>query len=83
LRHTADTKSGVRVADEPAKEYRAREVCGQSGVFCAVHSEQHTPDHDVTVLYGHIFPRCSHHGCEAKFVLVAAGQNVNSNNWFK
>ncbi len=66
-----------------ADEYRAREVCKQSGVYRAVHGASHAPDHDVTVIYGHIFPRCSHHGCEPTFVLVAAGQNVTSNNWFK
>jgi hypothetical protein len=66
-----------------AEEYRARKVCKQSGVYRAVHEPPHTPDHDVTVIYGHIFPRCSHHGCNPKFVMVAAGQNVASNNWFK
>ena len=66
-----------------AEEYRAREVCKQSGVYRAAHEPPHTPDHDVTVIYGHIFPRCSHHGCNPKFVVVAAGQNVASNNWFK
>ncbi len=66
-----------------AEEYRAREECRQSGVYRAVHDPAHTPDHDVTVMHGHIFPRCSHHGCNPKFELVAAGQNVASNNWFK
>jgi hypothetical protein len=70
---------GVAVAEE----YRAREVCTQSGVYRVLHEPQHTPEHDVTVIYSHIFPRCSHHGCNPTFVLVAAGQNVASNNWFK
>lgn len=77
--HSARAKQRGGVADE----YRAREECKQSGVYRAAHEPQHTPDHDVTVLFGHVFPRCSHHGCNPKFVLVAPGQNVSSNNWFK
>jgi len=64
-------------------EHRANDDCPQSGVYRVVHDPQHTEDHDVTVLYGHVFPRCSHHGCNPKFALVAAGQNVHSNNWFR
>jgi hypothetical protein len=79
LRQTGGGEAGGGVADE----FHAREECKQSGVYTAVHEPQHTPDHDVTVLYGHVFPRCGHHGCNPKFVLAMAGQNVNSNNWFK
>jgi hypothetical protein len=66
-----------------AEEYHSRDECRQSGVYRAVHEPQHTPDHDVTVLFGRIFPRCSHHGCNPKFVLMTPGQNIHSNNWFK
>ena len=66
-----------------ADEYHAREECKQSGVYRAVHEPQHTPDHDETKQNRREKPRSSHHGCNPKFVLVAPGQNVASNNWFK
>lgn len=55
----------------------------RSGVYRVRHGRRHTPAHEVTIVYGLVFPTCIHCVDEVRFVLVKSGQNIDSNPNFR
>ncbi len=55
----------------------------RSGIYRAVHENQHAKPHEVTCDYSNRFPRCRDCGQSVRFVLVRAAQHVTSHERFK
>jgi hypothetical protein len=65
-----------------ATEYKPGDKVEKSGIYKVIHDSHHTPDHEVTCVYGKTFPPCRtcHH---PRFILVRAAQHIDSNEHFK
>lgn len=54
----------------------------RSGIYLVIHDKKHTQQHEVTCVYGKIFPPCG--GCHhPRFKLVKAAIHIESNEHFK
>jgi hypothetical protein len=54
----------------------------RSGIYGVTHDTTHAEYHEVTCVYGHVFPPCS--GCKhPRFKLVRAAQHIEHNEHFK
>jgi hypothetical protein len=52
-----------------------------SGIYKVTHDPEHTQSHEVTCVYGKVFPPCR--GCKhPRFILVRSAQHVDSNEHF-
>jgi len=54
-----------------------------SGVYRVIHDAFHTQEHEVTCVYGKIFPPCNHCGHHPRFVLKYRAQHIESHEFFK
>jgi hypothetical protein len=62
-------------------EFEPGDVVPKSGIYRVIH-DQHTQPHEVTCIYGNLFPRCR--GCgDPRFRLVAAAQHIETHDLFK
>ena len=53
-----------------------------SGIYTVIHDIEHTQPHDVTCVFGKVFPPCS--GCShPRFRLKYAAQHIENNEHFK
>jgi hypothetical protein len=57
------------------KYYRTGLSIPQSGIYKVTHSRHRLP-HEVTLIAGEIFPRCSSCGNNVQFELVAVAQDL-------
>lgn len=70
---------GIHIVSPQAKQqndqcaccHRVGERVPVSGIYCAFH-DNHRLSHEVTLLAGHVFPRCNQCSFAVHFVLVAA-----------
>jgi hypothetical protein len=54
-----------------------------SGIYQVTHDNRHASEHEVTCVYGKIFPPCKGCGNHPRFKLVRAAQHIESNEHFK
>ena len=54
-----------------------------SGIYRVVHDPVHSQEHEVTCVYGKVFPPCNHCGHHVRFVLVRAAHHVATHDHFK
>lgn len=69
----------ARVGDE----FKPGETVKRSGIYLVVHDAYHTKQHEVTCVYGKVFPPCNHCGRHVRFVLDRAAQHIEQNENFK
>jgi hypothetical protein len=62
--------------------YWPGEQISKSGVYSVVHTNNHTPTHDVTILREGAFPPCNECGNRVYFTLTRAGQCIALNPHF-
>lgn len=55
----------------------------RSGIYRAIHANQHAKPHEVTCIYSDRFPACRSCGKDVRFVLVLGAQHVTSHEHFK
>ena len=68
----------VNVGDE----FEPGDVVPKSGIYRVIHDHRHAQQHEVTCIYGNVFPRC--HGCGGpRFRLVTAAQHIETHDLFK
>jgi len=52
-----------------------------SGIYKVTHDPEHAQSHEVTCVYGKVFPPCR--GCKhPRFILVRSAQHIDSNEHF-
>ncbi len=54
-----------------------------SGIYKVMHDRQHAAMHEVTCVFGKVFPACKGCGKDAKFKLVRKAQHVEVHLYFK
>lgn len=65
-----------------ADEYKPGDKVPKSGIYKVTHDRNHASPHEVTCVFGKVFPPCR--GCQhPRFELVRAAQHVETNEWFK
>jgi hypothetical protein len=69
----------VNVGDE----FEPGDVVQKSGIYRVIHDNLHTQPHEVTCLYGKVFPRCRGCGRHLRFRLVTAAQHIETHDLFK
>src|ERR671923_576451 len=62
--------------------YRTGLKIRQTGIYTVFHAEHRLP-HEVTLLKGEIFPRCSQCGTSVEFELVKAAPDINGSGGFR
>ena len=63
-------------------EFKPGEKVPHSGIYKVIHDPAHSEPHEVTCVYGKIFPPC--HDCShPRFKLVRAAQHIERNEHFK
>jgi hypothetical protein len=66
----------------PLEEFKPGDEVKKSGIYQVTHDTTHAMSHEVTCIYGKIFPPCGK--CKhPRFVLVKAAQHIESNEHFK
>jgi hypothetical protein len=63
--------------------FRPGEKVPHSGIYKVMHDRQHATTHEVTCVFGKVFPTCSSCGKDARFKLVRKAQHVEVNLYFK
>lgn len=65
-----------------ATEYKPGEKVERSGIYRVTHDTLHAQEHEVTCVYGKVFPPCN--GCKhPRFVLVRGAQHIEANEHFQ
>jgi hypothetical protein len=64
-------------------QFKPGDECARSGIYRVVHDDEHTKEHEVTVVYGKTFPPCNHCGHHPRFILEKGAQHIDHNDWFK
>ena len=54
----------------------------RSGIYGAVHTNNHASQHEVTVIRGGDFPQCNDCGGHVYFTLIKAAQRIGNNPHF-
>jgi hypothetical protein len=54
-----------------------------SGIYRVIHDPNHSEEHEVTCVYGKVFPPCNHCGHHVRFVLVRAAHHIETHDHFK
>jgi len=73
----------VKSAEQiPSPFFRVGERVPQSGVYRVCHAE-HRTSHEVTLVGGHDFPRCSRCGADVHFELLYAAPEIDSDKNFR
>jgi hypothetical protein len=63
-------------------EFRPGQKVNRSGIYKVIHDKVHTQSHDVTCVYGKVFPPCN--GCDhPRFILKYGAQHIDSHENFK
>ena len=65
-----------------AIEYEPGDKVPCSGIYKVVHDDEHTEEHEVTVIFGKHFPPCNHCGDEVRFVLVRKAKHITNHSDF-
>jgi hypothetical protein len=65
-----------------ASSYWPGQPIPRSGVYTAVHTNNHTGAHDLTILRSGKFPACNECGSRVYFTLAKPGQNIANNEHF-
>jgi hypothetical protein len=66
----------------PGDEFKPGEKVARSGIYKVVHDTAHVSPHEVTCVFGKVFPPCR--GCShPRFILVRAAQHIEANEHFK
>ncbi len=55
----------------------------RSGVYRVVHCRRHTPNHEVTCVFGKTFPPCNYCDNNVRFVLLRGARHIVHNKFFK
>jgi hypothetical protein len=63
-------------------EFKPGQKVPHSGIYRVVHDQYHAEEHEVTCVYGKIFPPCNHCGHHVRFVLERAAQHIEANESF-
>ena len=63
--------------------FKPGEKVPKSGIYRVLHDPAHHEEHEVTCVYGKIFPTCNTKGCHPRFVAVRLAQHVESHEHFK
>ncbi|WP_257811680.1 YjzC family protein [Burkholderia glumae] len=53
-----------------------------SGIYTVIHDKEHIESHDVTCVYGKVFPPCKGCGAHPRFKLKYAAQHISANDNF-
>ena len=53
-----------------------------SGIYQVVHDRNHAEQHDVTCVFGKIFPPCKGCGSHPRFKLVRAARHIETSEQF-
>lgn len=64
-------------------EFKPGEKCKRSGIYRVAHDDEHTAEHEVTVVHGKPFPPCRDCGDHPRFTLVKGAQHIEHNEYFK
>jgi hypothetical protein len=64
-------------------EFKPGDRVQASGIYRVTHDKNHTAAHDVTCVYGKIFPPCNGCGKHPRFVLVRAAKHIENHEDFK
>jgi hypothetical protein len=62
--------------------YRAGQMVPATGVYKAVHTNEHIPAHYVTALFGDTFPPCSTCSNKVRFQLAMSAIHVEAHPQF-
>ena len=62
------------------KYYRTGLTISQSGIYKVTHSRHRLP-HEVTLLAGELFPRCSSCGDKVQFELITAANDLEKSKF--
>jgi len=71
------------VAEVKAKVYKPGDKVEASGIYKVTHDSVHAGEHEVTCVFGHIFPPCNHCGHHPRFRLHYAAQHISNHEHFK
>jgi hypothetical protein len=63
--------------------FGAGKECKRSGIYRVLHDPNHADEHEVTCVFGQIFPRCKYCGDYVRFVLEHAAVHIDSHEHFK
>jgi len=62
--------------------FRPGQSVPASGIYKVIHDPRHAQEHEVTCVYGKVFPPCR--GCQhPRFVLVRTAHHVETQEFFK
>lgn len=72
------------IASRTAPEnFKPGDEVPRSGIYRAIHANEHAKPHDVTCVFSDHFPRCNRCGEGVRFVLVLGARHVTSHEHFK
>ncbi len=63
--------------------FKAGDACKRSGIYRVLHHPNHADEHEVTGVFGQIFPPCRHCGDYVCYVLEHAAIRIDSHDYFK
>jgi hypothetical protein len=66
-----------------ATVYKPGDKVPASGIYDVLHDSEHTERHQVTVIYGKIFPPCNHCGNKVRYKLAYKAKHIESHDLFK
>jgi hypothetical protein len=66
-----------------SEEFSPGEKVRRSGIYKVTHHPKHAVPHDVTCIFGKIFPTCELCGDGPRFTLVRFAQDVEHDSNFK
>ena len=64
-------------------EFKPGDKVPQSGIYKVVHDKKHVAEHEVTCIFGKIFPPCNGCGQHPRFVLIKAANHIETHEYFK
>lgn len=63
--------------------FKPGEKVPHSGIYLVTHDSKHTESHEVTCVYGKVFPPCKGCGQHPRFKLLRAAHHVETQENFK
>jgi hypothetical protein len=63
--------------------FKPGDEVSRSGIYRAIHANQHAKAHDVTCVYSDRFPACRSCGQDVRFALVLGARYITSHEYFK
>lgn len=66
-----------------SEQFKPGQKVPKSGIYRVLHDKNHVKEHDVTCVYGEIFPPCNGCGPHPRFSLIKAATHISNHDSFK